>query len=117
MKEQDRARFTANIRWLNQFFDGVRTIYEMVENQLPTEFFPAIATLTSDNFYFFRQKVVPSIPPYYALYRQGFKHALQILTIIDQNLIRIMTSLPANHQSLSCCILDLIRVPGWMNLH
>lgn len=87
MKEQDRARFKANILWFNQFFDGVRTIYEMVENQLPVEFFPAIATLTSDNFYFSRQKVVPSIPPYYALYRQGFKHALQILTIIDENLI------------------------------
>lgn len=87
MKEQDRARFRANIQWFNQFFDGTRSIYEMIVNQLPTEFFPTASALSSDNYYFPRQKVAPSIPPYYALLLEGLKHALQILTITDARLI------------------------------
>ena len=87
MKEQDRARFKANIQWFNQFFDGMRIIYEMVMNQLLVEFFPTAANPTSDNYYFPRQKIAPSIPPYYAFSLEGYKHALQILTIIDASLI------------------------------
>jgi len=87
VKEQDRARFRANIKWFNQFFDGVRTLYEMIVNQLPSEYFPSASTITSDNYYFPRQKVVPSIPPYYALVVEGLKHSLQILTIVDASLI------------------------------
>ena len=87
MKEQDRARFRANIDWFNQFFDGMRSIYEMIVNQLPTEFFPAASLVTSEKYYFPRLKTVPSIPPYYALLVEGLKHGLQILTIIDAGLI------------------------------
>lgn len=87
MKEQDRARFRANIQWFNQFFEGVRALYEMIVNQLPSEYFPSAATITSDNYYFPRQKIVPSIPPYYALLVEGSKHSLQILTIVDAGLI------------------------------
>jgi len=86
MKDQDRERFRANIHWFNQFFDGVRDIYEMVGDQLPVEYFPA-ATISSENFYFPRQKNVPSIPPFYAFLFEGFKHGLQIITVIDANLI------------------------------
>ena len=87
MKEEDRARFKANIQWFNQFFDGVRTLYEMIVNQLPIEYFPTVSTITSDNYYFPRQKIVPSIPPYYALLVEGMKHSLQILTVVDAGLI------------------------------
>ena len=87
MKEQDRARFKANIRWFNEFFEGIRNIYEMVVSQLPSESFPTSSTLTSEIYYFPRQKVAPSIPPYYALLLEGSRSALQILTIIDSVLI------------------------------
>jgi hypothetical protein len=87
MKEQDRTRFRANILWFNQFFDGIRTLYELIVNQLPSEYFPTISTITSDNYYFPRQKLVPSIPPYYALLVEGVNHSLQILTIVDAGLI------------------------------
>lgn len=87
MKEQDRGRFRAYFHWFNQFLDGIRDIYEMVVNQLPPEFFSSADGFTSDNYYFPRQKVAPSIPPYYALSLEGFKCALQIVTIIDSSLI------------------------------
>ncbi len=87
MKEQDRARFKANIQWFNRFFDGIRSLYEMVVNQLPSELFPTASTITSDNYYYPQQKVIPYIPPYYALLVEGTNYSLQILTIVDASLI------------------------------
>lgn len=87
MKDQDRARFRANILWFNQFFEGIRNIYEMVLDQLPVESFPTASTLSSEVYYFPRKKVSPSIPPYYALLLEGANSALQILTVIDSSLI------------------------------
>jgi hypothetical protein len=87
MKEQDRARFRANIQWFNQFFGGMRDIYAMVLDQLPVEFFPSITKFTSENYSFPRQKITPSIPSYYALLIEGYKCGLQLLTIVDENLI------------------------------
>lgn len=87
MNEQDRKRFGANIQWFNQFFEGIRNIYDMVLEDLPAEYFPARRAFTSENYYFPRQKIAPSIPSYYALLVEGFKYALQILTVVDVNLI------------------------------
>jgi hypothetical protein len=87
MNEQDRKRFQANIQWFNQFFDGIQHIYDIVLDELPIEFFPERLTFTSENYYFPRQKVTPTIPPYYALMVEGYKYALQILTIVDASLI------------------------------
>jgi len=87
MKEQDRTRFRANLIWFNQFFDGIRALYEMIVNQLPSEYFPSVSAITGDNYYFPRQKNVPSIPPYYALLVEGLNHSLQLLTIVDAGLI------------------------------
>lgn len=87
MKEQDRARFRANLQWFNQFFDGMRMIYDLVLEQLPVEFFPTKTVFTNENYHFPRNKVVPSIPPYYAFLICGPKYGLQILTIIDASLI------------------------------
>jgi hypothetical protein len=87
MKEQDRARFTANIQWFNQFFDGIRNIYAIVTDLLPIEYFPSASSIHSGNFYFQQLKVSPSIPAYYAFLLDGPKWGLQLLTIIDASLI------------------------------
>ncbi len=87
MRDQDRARIRANIQWFNQFFEGIRNIYDILADGLPEELFPAVAALSSDCFHFPRLKVVPSIPPYYAFLLAGPKHGLQVLTIVDAHLI------------------------------
>jgi hypothetical protein len=87
MKERDKARFHDNITWFNQFFDGIRQIYEFTFDLLPAEFFHEDFTLSSDNFYFPRYKAAPSLPPYYALILEGKKAAFQILSILEASLI------------------------------
>ena len=86
MKERDKARFQANITWFNQFFDGMRQIYEHVVALLPAEFFHEDFVLNSGNYYFPRYKAAPSMPPYYALMLEGRIYALQLVSVIDANL-------------------------------
>ena len=83
MKDRDKTRFHDNITWFNQFFDGMRQIYEYTVDQLPPEFFQEGFTLNSGNFYFPRFKAAPSLPPYYALLLEGKTHALQVVSVID----------------------------------
>ena len=87
MREQDQVRFRANLLWFNQFFDGIRVLYEMTVKQLPSEYFPSVPAITNDNYYFPPQRIVPSMPPYYALLVEGLSHGLQLLTIVDAGLI------------------------------
>jgi hypothetical protein len=86
MKEHDRARISASINWFNQFFDGIRQIYELIVDLLPAEFFIDDFTVSTGNYYFPRYKTAPSIPPYYALMLEGRKCALQVVSILDTNL-------------------------------
>lgn len=85
MNDQDQSRFVANAKWFNQFFDGIRQLYEIVVETLPTEFFPEDFKLASGNFYFPRQNYSPSIPPYYVLMVGGKELALQVLAVFDPN--------------------------------
>ena len=87
MKERDKARFHDNIIWFNQFFEGLRQIYEHVVDLLPAEFFHEDFALNSGNYYFPRYKAAPSMPPYYALILEGRMYALQVVAVIDANLI------------------------------
>jgi hypothetical protein len=87
MKERDKARISASITWFNQFFDGIRQLYEVIVDLLPAEFFSGDFTLSTGNYYFPRYKATPSIPPYYALMLEGRKCALQVVSVIDTNLI------------------------------
>ncbi len=86
MNEQDRARFTANLGWFNQFFGEIRQLYGIVVDALPNGFLPEGFALTSRNFYFTKQNSAPSIPPYYALMVGGERFALQVLAIFDAEL-------------------------------
>ena len=83
MKDRDKARFHDNITWFNQFFDGMRQIYDYVVDQLPAEFFHEDFCLNAGNYYFPRFKAAPSLPPYYALLLEGKTHALQVVAVID----------------------------------
>jgi hypothetical protein len=89
MKDRDKTRFHDNITWFNQFFDGLRQIYEHVVDLLPAEFFYEDFALNSGNYYFPRYKAAPSMPPYYVLMLEGRMHALQVVSIIDANLIAL----------------------------
>lgn len=86
MDDQNKSRFVANINWFNQFFDGIKQLFEMVIEMMPTEFFPEDFTLSSRNFYFPRQNYAPSIPPYYVLMLRGKQFALQVLAVFDPDL-------------------------------
>ena len=83
MKDRDKARFHDNITWFNQFFDGMRQLFEYTVDQLPAEFFMEGFTLNSGNYYFPRLKAAPSMPPYYALLLEGKTYALQVVAVID----------------------------------
>lgn len=83
MNEQDQARFVENVAWFNEFFGGLRQLYGIVVETLPTGFFPEGFTLKATNFYFPRRNSSPSIPPYYVLMAGGKRYALQILTVLD----------------------------------
>jgi len=87
MKDRDKARFHDNITWFNQFFDGIRQIYEFTVDLLPAEFFHEDFTLSSGNYDFPRYKAAPSLPPYYALILEGKKYAFQILSVLDASLV------------------------------
>jgi hypothetical protein len=87
MKDRDKVRFHDNITWFNQFFDGIRQIYELTVDLVPTEYFHEDFTLSSDNFYFPRYKAAPSLPPYYALILEGKKVSFQILSVLEASLI------------------------------
>ncbi len=86
MKERDKHRFRANITWFNQFFDGLRQIYQHVSELLPTEFFPENYALNLENYYYPGFKAAPSLPPYYALMLEGKKCAIQVVSVIDTDL-------------------------------
>ncbi len=86
MKDRDKLRFRANITWFNQFFDGLRQIYEHVSELLPVEFFPKRFSLSIDNYYFPDLKAVPSLPAYYALMLEGKACALQVVSVIDESI-------------------------------
>ncbi len=86
MNNQDQSRLIANVKWFNDFFNGIRQLYEIVVETLPQDFFAENSTLTSGNFYFPSQKYAPTIPSYYALMLGGEQIALQILTILDPEL-------------------------------
>jgi hypothetical protein len=86
MKERDKTRFHDNLTWFNQFFDGLRQIYEHIVDLLPTEFFHEDFALNSGNFHFPKYKAAPSMPPYYALMLEGRMYALQVVSVIDVNL-------------------------------
>jgi len=86
MNDQDQSRLIATVKWFNDFFNGIRQLYEIVVETLPQDFFAENSTLTSGNFYFPSQKYAPTIPPYYVLMLGGQQVALQILTILDPEL-------------------------------
>lgn len=86
MNDQDQSRLVANVKWFNDFFNGIRQLYEIVLETLSQDFFAENSTLTSGNFYFPSQKYAPTIPPYYVLMLGGEQVALQILTILDPEL-------------------------------
>ncbi len=86
MNDREKLRFRANISWFNQFFDGLRQIYEHIAELLPAEFFSERYSPCMENYYFPDFKAVPSIPPYYALMLEGKKCALQVVSVIDEAL-------------------------------
>lgn len=86
MKEHDKARFSANISWFNQFFDGINQLYEVIFELLPKEFSPSGFALSSGNYYFPRLKIAPYIPPYYAFMVASKKWAMQAVAVIDEHL-------------------------------
>jgi hypothetical protein len=86
MKDRDKNRFRENISWFNQFFDGMRQIYELTVNLLPVEFFQEGFSLKRGNFFFPRYKIAPSMPPYYAMMVEGRQFALQLVAVVDDAL-------------------------------
>jgi hypothetical protein len=86
MKERDKNRFRDNINWFNQFFDGIRQIFELTVNLLPIEFIQEGFSLNRGNFFFPRYKIAPSMPPYYGLMLEGRQCALQLVAVVDDAL-------------------------------
>jgi hypothetical protein len=86
MKNRDKTRFEASMSWFNQFFDGLRQIYEHVPELLPADFFPEGFSLNIENYYFPRHKAAPFIPPYYALILGGREVAVQVVSVVDAGL-------------------------------
>lgn len=86
MNDQDRARFVSNVHWFNQFFAGIRQLYGVIVENLPSEFFPKDFKLASTNYYFTKQNFAPTIPPYYALILDGREQALQVMAVFDPEL-------------------------------
>jgi hypothetical protein len=86
MKDRNKLRFRANITWFNQFFAGLRQIYQHIAEMLPAEYFPENYSLNLENYYYPGFKAAPSIPPYYALMLEGNKCALQVVSVIDASL-------------------------------
>jgi hypothetical protein len=86
MKDKDKNRFQGSISWFNQFFDGLRQIYEHIADLLPQEHFHEGFSLSAENYYFPRYKTYPSIPPYYALTIGGKQVALQVVAVIDSSM-------------------------------
>lgn len=83
MDDETQSRFLANVKWFDQFFSGIRQLYGIVVETLPTEFFPENFALKSTNFYFPRQNWAPTMPPYYVLMVEGRQFALQVLAVFD----------------------------------
>lgn len=84
MNDQDQEKLVANITWFNQFFGGIRQLYEIVVEMLSsTEFFPDDFALKNTNFYFPRQNWVPTIPSHYVLMVGGRRFALQLVAVFD----------------------------------
>jgi len=87
MNDEDKARFEANVKWFNQFFDDVKRLFESIVESLPVDFLPNDFALSSSHFYYPRRNYGPSIPPYYVLMLGGKHHALQVMAVFDQTLI------------------------------
>jgi hypothetical protein len=86
MKDRDRKRFQSSITWFNQFFDGMKQIFELVATLMPAGFSVEDFSTNLENFYYPAFKATPSIPPYYAFTLPGSKAALQLVSVIDESI-------------------------------
>jgi len=87
MKDRDKTRFQSSMTWFNQFFGGLRQIYEHILTLLPLEYLPDGFSANIENYHYPVLKAAPSIPPYYALLLPCRQVALQVISIIDADLI------------------------------
>ena len=86
MNKKDELRFLKNINWFHQFFDGLKQLFQMTVETIPTEYFPDDFLLSNRNFYYPRQNSVPTMPDYYVLMVNMKHYALQILAVFNPDL-------------------------------
>ncbi|GAF86837.1 unnamed protein product, partial [marine sediment metagenome] len=87
MEDQETLKFRSNMVWFNNFFGGVKQLFDLVYDHISNDFVSSEFELKSTNYHFPRQNYSPSIPPYYVLMVPGIKWAMQLILIVDEDLI------------------------------
>ena len=87
MDNHEKSKLHSNMIWFNNFFSGIKQLFDSVYDIMPREFFSPDFELKSGNYYYPKQNYSPSIPPYYVLMVPGHTWALQLFLIVDEELI------------------------------
>jgi len=83
MDPTQRETFIQNREWFNQFFQGLRQIFDRTASKLAIEH-----SLSSQSLYHPTLRPVPRIPPYYMVGIGGGEFAIQIYAILDVDMFR-----------------------------
>jgi len=83
MNTQDMERFLSNIQWFNDFFDGVRHLFETITKILVSK----SLAISRVGWYYEKSNHVPKIPPYYEMELKGNNFALQLFAVFDPQLL------------------------------
>ncbi len=83
MDAQEQARFTANWTWFNDFFSGLKQLFDKTARLLRSEF-----GLSAPKFYHYPQpRTQPGLPQYYIMGLGGERFAVQVFAVLDLTLL------------------------------
>jgi hypothetical protein len=78
MNDSDKKRFLTNVKWFNEFFEDLKSLFEVLGKSLSNEF-----SVNTTLFYYPKLNFQPTIPPYYMMGMSGEDFAVQVFAVLD----------------------------------
>lgn len=94
MNDQDTQRFSANLKWFNEFFEGLSYVLNQISDALMKHGY----AVEGPKFYYPKSTSTPGIPTYLVMGLAGSDEALQVVAVFDLDL---MTNQPLLEKVLS----------------
>lgn len=82
MKKEDIDKYFDNVKWFNNFFDGIYQILNELKEELSSKY-----KMDKHLFYYPKRKDRPMIPKYSALFLKN-KYCIQVYAILNDNILK-----------------------------